>query len=491
MKLEWIMATVTNSIVKCFVRNKIWVEKIVPQPYQMSRMGENMPDKYGVPNGTPHTVRRKPLFFPYKIPNGIMARYVTMLLIIGAILLPEGVKAIDYFIFLGPAKNKNLGSTQFGYTENDLTPCLITVKNFGNEPTGDLCVILQDKSAFMLKKEEHCITTIESIEVGRWTTFDVVPKTNLCVGRYEDTVIISNDFIYKSFKVSFTVNKAEQSININKNNPDYCLEKLTLSDNGDGDGEVTYKVSSKNNTGEVTQEGLVTFTGVGEINVKATKKETENYKSAEATCTIKVLATNENIDDEKCDNNTIIVRPPENYCKTNIVKKGDSILICNVPPKDVVSYHWGYINKEGGIIEYKTDSANYQYFKFQESIDTISNKYFVGIKYSNCCVPVRTYYEPENDGEDQIIFDGTSPPPKLSTYPNPAGQRFSLAMDRDIEGGFTVSLMNTSGQMVFREQYAVYRKEEELTIDFKMPAGIYLLAVETDEEVVTSKVIIE
>jgi len=174
--------------------------------------------------------------------------------------------------------------------------------------------------------------------------------------------------------------------------------------------------------------------------------------------------------------------------QTKICRKGTSILIC----EDSTGFHyiWGYMNKDDdeNAMPIKSDTTNFQYFdfyyEFQQNIDTSEYKYFVEIIYTGKNCPIRTFY----------IDDKTSsvpPTPNINAYPNPTKQHLSVTLNKDINGSYTVLLLNTFGQTVFSKQYAEYRKNEVLSVDFNLPAGIYLLAVETKEDVFTSKVVIE
>ena len=177
--------------------------------------------------------------------------------------------------------------------------------------------------------------------------------------------------------------------------------------------------------------------------------------------------------------------------KTEIVKKGDYILICKDSREDYpdIKYQWGY-HEEREIKwekEWVEDSLhlNCQYIKFPEMIDNnATEKYLVEITYVSGCSSICTYYEPPKPQE-------TSQSSKITAYPNPTKQHLSVTLEKNIIGSYTVSLLNSFGKTVFSKQYAEYRENEVLSFDFNLPAGIYLLKVETNEEVFTSKIVIE
>ena len=173
--------------------------------------------------------------------------------------------------------------------------------------------------------------------------------------------------------------------------------------------------------------------------------------------------------------------------KTCILRKSASnILICG--DDKGVQYLWGFIDKSTQKEDtIKGEYANYQYVEFPQRIDTVRYEYFVEIKYNDNC-STRTYYPTNacNDNSPQ-----TQPRSKINAYPNPAKQHLSVTLEKDINGGYKVFLRNFLGQTVFAKQYAGYRKNEVVSIDFNLPSGMYLLTIETKDEVLTSKIVIE
>ena len=104
-----------------------------------------------------------------------------------------------YSISLTPATNKDFGVETEGYSA--LPEHSVTVKNTGNQPTGNLTVALSGANAgsFTLSK-----TIINSIDVDGDDSFTVVPNTGLGVGSYTATVTVTGDNdIMEYFEVSF------------------------------------------------------------------------------------------------------------------------------------------------------------------------------------------------------------------------------------------------------------------------------------------------
>ena len=190
--------------------------------------------------------------------------------------------------------------------------------------------------------------------------------------------------------------------------------------------------------------------------------------------------------------------------QTRIVRKGTSnILICEDSQEKHpnIHYRWGFRDKNT-----KTDNwidsvkigdkwikdnryIDCQYIEFPDPINTAEFDYFVAINYDENDRSTRTYYKPPRQTSEISHIPKNS---KIYAYPNPTKQHLSMSMEKDINDRFTVFLLNaTGGQTVFSKQYAAYRKDELLNLDFNLPTGIYLLKVETKDEVFTCRIVIE
>jgi hypothetical protein len=169
---------------------------------------------------------------------------------------------------------------------------------------------------------------------------------------------------------------------------------------------------------------------------------------------------------------------------TEIIRKGSSnILICadNSPN---IHYEWGMEEFIGG--EWTTTTlisdSSYQYMKF----DTIDNqhRYFVDIHYGDNGCTTRSYYYPEPQQTATNIQ-------KITVFPNPAKEHFSVSLGQEVQGNVVVSLQNLSGQTLRTKQVRDYQNDEVLQFDLKLPDGIYLLVVQTNKDVLTSKLVIK
>ena len=192
---------------------------------------------------------------------------------------------------------------------------------------------------------------------------------------------------------------------------------------------------------------------------------------------------------DKVNNSGSITATPNNCPpQTCIMQKGTSnILICEDATQGI-QYLWGFIERSTQKEEtIESEYANYQYFEYPHQIDTLKFEYFVEIKYSQNACSTRSYY-PTNQCENAQTVKLNN---RINAYPNPTKQQLSVTLDKDIDGSFAVFLRNMLGQTVFTKKYTEYRNNEVLSIDFNLPAGLYVMTIETKYEVLTSKIIIE
>jgi len=203
----------------------------------------------------------------------------------------------------------------------------------------------------------------------------------------------------------------------------------------------------------------------------------------------------------------------ESNDQSHIAKKnGSNILICK-DIENVTRYHWGYRQKETSTESAGTDKwidsvwinkynstkdilyTNCQYIDYTRykdngdfvDIDTSAFDYFVQITYNkndNDNIPTRYYYYPS-------VNLNRSQAHKFFAYPNPTKGNFSVAFGAEVKGKLMISLQNLSGQTLLSKQIANYETGEALPFDSNFPPGIYLLVVQTNEGILTSKIVIE
>jgi hypothetical protein len=194
---------------------------------------------------------------------------------------------------------------------------------------------------------------------------------------------------------------------------------------------------------------------------------------------------------------------------TLIIRKGTSnILIC-ADANTAAHYFWGYTHletekdtiyySEKGTIKYAdylkrettlipNEYADYQYFEMTHDINTSEYQYFVDIYHGNDGCSTRSYF-------NQRIYTGTQQPAantqQVTVFPNPAKEHFSLSLGTAFTGKVLVSLKNLSGATLLTKQIADYKNNEVVQFNLNLPTGIYLLVVQTNEAVLTSKVVIK
>jgi hypothetical protein len=183
-------------------------------------------------------------------------------------------------------------------------------------------------------------------------------------------------------------------------------------------------------------------------------------------------------------NYTIIKTENSAPDKTLIIRKRDSnILIC-ADTTATAHYQWGFIDsqtKKDSLMQDKY--GNYRYFEMPH-IDTNRYKYFVEIRYGDNGCTTRSYYETETQPTATNIQ-------QITVFPNPAKEHFSLSLGTAFTGKVLVSLKNLSGATLLTKQIADYKNNEVVQFDLNLPDGIYLLVVQTNENVLTSKVVIK
>ncbi|MEO8148654.1 MAG: LamG-like jellyroll fold domain-containing protein [Bacteroidia bacterium] len=80
----------------------------------------------------------------------------------------------------------------------------------------------------------------------------------------------------------------------------------------------------------------------------------------------------------------------------------------------------------------------------------------------------------------------------INVYPNPVSNSFTFELNEDLNGMATISLLNTLGQEVFTTKNEIENGQpiDNIYINDKMKAGIYLLRINVGDKMFVSKVII-
>ncbi|MCD8348859.1 MAG: leucine-rich repeat protein [Lachnospiraceae bacterium] len=172
----------------------------------------------------------------------------------------------------------------YGYTQPDVAS--ITIISSGNSDA-TISGVTVNSDNFTIAGSGSTVTAGGSIDT--WT---IQPAANLNAGIYSDTITVTyNGGATATADVSFTVNKAEQSISYSEDslsrhiNDDAFINKLTEAIVGGG---ITYASGNKNVAIVDENTGKVTIAGAGTVTITATAAGTDNYEKATAAYTLTV-----------------------------------------------------------------------------------------------------------------------------------------------------------------------------------------------------------
>ncbi|MCD8398495.1 MAG: leucine-rich repeat protein, partial [Lachnospiraceae bacterium] len=172
----------------------------------------------------------------------------------------------------------------YGYSQPDAKAITITSNGNSDATISDVAV---DSAIFTIDGSGSTVTAGGSIDT--WT---IQPAANLNAGIYSDTITVTyNGGATATADVSFTVNKAEQSISYSEGrvfvhiNDAAFTNTLTQTTVG---GTISY-VSNNTDVAAVNENnGEVTIVGAGAATITATAAETNNYEEATAAYTLTV-----------------------------------------------------------------------------------------------------------------------------------------------------------------------------------------------------------
>jgi tetrahydromethanopterin S-methyltransferase subunit B len=207
------------------------------------------------------------------------------------------VDAATSGISLSPTTAHAFPTVTFGYSAP--TANSRTINNTGNQATGQLTVALSgaNPEAFQINTATGNSTTVASIAAGGNGSFTVRPRTGLSVGTYTATVTVSGTNVEsRTFTVSFTVNRASQSLSANILSRNVGGESINLTGHATSSagavansGEITYAVTTVGGTGAVITGNTLSFTSEGTATITATAAGSENFNSA--TFTFQLIVT--------------------------------------------------------------------------------------------------------------------------------------------------------------------------------------------------------
>jgi hypothetical protein len=170
-----------------------------------------------------------------------------------------------------------------------------TVINTGNQPTGTITVALSGTgaSAFQINSLAAGTnsTTISSIAVVGNSDFTIRPRTGLAAGTHTATVTVSGaNLTSHTFTVSFTVNRANQTLTANNISMIVCDNNINLSGHVEStagavanSGAITYTVTNAGGTGATISGNTLSFTSAGTATITATAAGSSNFNPATVT----------------------------------------------------------------------------------------------------------------------------------------------------------------------------------------------------------------
>ena len=119
----------------------------------------------------------------------------------------------------------------------------------------------------------------------------------------------------------------------------------------------------------------------------------------------------------------------------------------------------------------------------------IGGRNFYASGYTNVPLARRTMIIEVGDGIAKSIPTSVGTAPSVTLYPNPAKDNVQLKFD-NVEGAAQVRVVSTNGVSLLNQNVNVQKGED---IDIKLPelpAGIYIMYITTDKDVLTSKLVI-
>lgn len=175
--------------------------------------------------------------------------------------------------------------------------------------------------------------------------------------------------------------------------------------------------------------------------------------------------------------------PPATEIK---IKKGAGILICK-EDFEGATYQWGYTVRATGE-DHLFANSNSRYFQLPEGIDTTGCDYFVDVWYPRApdC-KTRSYYIPGAPESNSASSDELH----LVVSPNPSFGEVFYTLDADIPGAYTLSVYDAVGQLLFTQDCNDYVRDLPVRVGQNLRQGIYVVAVTTNNRVVSQKIIVK
>jgi hypothetical protein len=230
------------------------------------------------------------------------------------------------------------------------------------------------------------------------------------------------------------------------------------------------EITSKNDTNRIVVHWTDT-TGTGTLTLTRTK---DNYCATAINYQVEITGN-------RAPGITKVI------CKYNSNKNDSIILICADATPNAI-YQWGYMDLQNDTIVFVPDRyGNYRYIRLPY-FGTENYRYFVDIWYDNSGCTTRSYYEPAQEDHCKQGKAILGYKPGILVYPNPTDNEFTVELQNIDSRNFTLFITSIIGKTVFRQQYV---DKIQIPLSLSLPKGMYVVSVQTDKEVLTSKIMIQ
>ncbi|MBO4586238.1 MAG: T9SS type A sorting domain-containing protein [Bacteroidales bacterium] len=167
------------------------------------------------------------------------------------------------------------------------------------------------------------------------------------------------------------------------------------------------------------------------------------------------------------------------------IKKGANILICRDDNANA-HYEWGYTDRSTGE-DYFIPNSDCRYYRLSDTVDLDRYDYFVIVRYGDIPCKTRSYYIPGAPESNSASSDELH----LVVSPNPSFGEVFYTLDADIPGAYTLSVYDAVGQLLFTQDCNDYVRDLPVRVGQNLRQGIYVVAVTTNNRVVSQKIIVK
>lgn len=170
---------------------------------------------------------------------------------------------------------------------------------------------------------------------------------------------------------------------------------------------------------------------------------------------------------------------------TVVIKRGAGILICK-EDSTAAHYQWGFTHRATGVDTLFADS-DIRYYRLPDILDTVGRDYFVIVWYAATPMcQTRSYLVSSAD-----VAPASGKAIHLTVAPNPSLGEVYYMLDDDIEGPYTLSVYDAVGQILFSQDCDNYVRNIPVRLGRQLRQGIYVVAVTTNDRVVSQKIIVK